>query len=150
MSGKKNGKQLAKDIIAKGLAEKKLRQIIEEQGGNPGIKPEDIEIGEHSESVVAEQDGLVLGFDNYAIANIVKLAGAPNNKKAAMLINKKMFDSVKKGDVLFTVYSESAPLLKSAMKYANENMPVIVGSANRMLLKHVKFEKFMPQFVLER
>ena len=150
MSGKKNGKKLAKDIIAKGLAEKKLRQIIEEQGGDPKVKPGDIEIGEHSESVAAGQDGLVLGFDNYAIASIVKLAGAPNNKKAAMIINKKLFDTVKKGDTLFTVYSESAPLLKSAMKYANENTPVIVGSANRMLLKHVKFERFMPQFILER
>ncbi|MGC8675889.1 MAG: AMP phosphorylase [Candidatus Micrarchaeia archaeon] len=150
MSGKKAGKQLAKSIIEKGLAEKKLRQIIEEQGGDPKIKPNDIEIGEHSESVYAEHGGIVQGFNNVAIANVVKLAGAPSNKKAALILGKKIFDKVKKGDLLYTVYSDSAPLLASAVKYAKGNDIVLVGDENRMLLRHVRLEKAEPSFVLER
>ena len=42
MAGKENGKELALDILRTGKAEKKFREIIECQGGNPNIKPEDI------------------------------------------------------------------------------------------------------------
>jgi len=91
-----------------------------------------------------------LGFDNFAIANIVKEAGAPNNKKAALLLNKKIFDPVKKGDLLFTIFSESAPLLSKAAKYARSSMPVMIGAKDRMLLKHIKLNKIPQQFILER
>ncbi|MEM3181132.1 MAG: AMP phosphorylase [Candidatus Micrarchaeaceae archaeon] len=150
MAGKKNGKQLAKSIIEKGLAEKKLRQIIEEQGGDPKVKAGDIRLGEHEESIYAERDGTVLGFDNIAIANAVKLAGAPSNKQAALVLAKKLFDKVKKGDLLFTLYSESAPLLSSAIKYVHENQPVIIGNTNKMLIRHIKIKNIQEQFILER
>ncbi|MGC8628727.1 MAG: AMP phosphorylase [Candidatus Micrarchaeia archaeon] len=150
MSGKKKGKELARRILERGLAEKKLREIIAEQGGDPKIRPDDIQIGEHSEQIYADQDGFVLGFDNFAIANIVKEAGAPNNKKAALLLNKKIFDPVKKGDLLFTIFSESAPLLSKAAKYARSSMPVMIGAKDRMLLKHIKLNKIPQQFILER
>jgi len=141
MSGKHNGKKLAMQILESGRAEKKLREIIEAQGGDPKVKPEDIEIGDHATTIYAKNEGKVLGFDNIALATAVKLAGAPVNKKAALILNKKLFDNVKKGEPLFTLYSDSAPLLNAAEKYVKENMPVVIGDANTMLLKHVVFKK---------
>ena len=44
MAGKKNPRKLAENILKSGKAEKKFREIIDAQGGNSKIKPEDIPI----------------------------------------------------------------------------------------------------------
>ncbi|MGC9037408.1 MAG: AMP phosphorylase [Candidatus Micrarchaeia archaeon] len=150
MSGKKNGKKLARSILDRGLAEKKLREIIAEQGGNEKVKPEDIALGDHTAEIVANEDGFVLGFDNIGIATATKLAGAPTNKSAAILLNKKLFDPVKKGEVLLTIYSDSAPLLHNAEKYVKENPLVLFGQKNKALLKHIRLEEAPQRFILER
>lgn len=42
MVGQENGRQKAIEIIDSGKAEKKMREIIEAQGGNPNVKIKDI------------------------------------------------------------------------------------------------------------
>ena len=151
MAGKSDGKRLAKDIFNKGLAEKKLREIIAEQGGDPKIMPEDIEIGSYSESLVAEHEGRVMKFDNAVLAYAARIAGAPSNKKAGILINKKLGENVAKGDILLTVYSDVSAKAKEAIDYIVRNDGVIVAKGNAMLIKKVIEKEVKPsRFIFER
>ena len=46
-----------KEILRSGRAERKLREIIEAQGGNPKIKPEDIKIGDKKAEITTDKEG---------------------------------------------------------------------------------------------
>jgi AMP phosphorylase len=86
MVGIKNGKQKAENMIKSGKAERKLREIIEAQGGNLGIEPESIKIGDKTAEIIADQEGRVLWINNEDIAKIARQAGAPKEKGAGLLL----------------------------------------------------------------
>ncbi len=151
MGGKENGKKLAKSIIEKGMAEQKLRQIIDEQGGDSKIKPDDIQVGRYSSIIESEVDGRIMAIDNLVLAYGTRLAGAPKIKSAAIIMHKKLGDNVKKGEPMATVYSDSTSALKDAERYIVDNAGIVAASGNSMLLKEIRIEKMQQRgFVLER
>jgi AMP phosphorylase len=95
-----------------GMAEDKMREIIKEQGGNPRIKPEQIKIGKYRKVVCSSRSGIVICIDNIKLIEIAKSAGAPEDKGAGILLNKKLGDKVKAGERLFTVCAENKHKLK--------------------------------------
>lgn len=133
MVGKGN-KKVAELIIRSGKAESKLRQIIEAQGGNPKIKPDDIDVGHYTFSVKSKLDGMVCGISNDAVVDICRTAGTPHDKGSGLLLNKKINDSVKKGDVLLTMYAEKRHKLSAAIKLAKSYEIYSLLSKNRKML----------------
>ncbi len=136
MVGKGN-KETALRIIRKGKAEEKLREIIEAQGGDRNIRPEDIEVGRYSAEVRAIKSGKVLFIDTKEIAAIAKLAGAPKDKGAGIMLFKKMGEKVRKGEVVMKIFSNSESMLELAVKEAEENYPFVIASGygSEMALK---------------
>src|SRR5512136_1566335 len=120
------GYRAADDILSSGKAHKKMMEIIEAQGGNPQVKSEEIQIGEHQEEVLSPSNGYVVAFFNKRIVELARLAGAPADKMAGVVIHKKMGEMVKKGEPLFTLYSSSGWDLDSVAKDAKRLMPIVV------------------------
>jgi len=152
MVGAKDG-GAALEILKSGRAEKKMKEIIGAQGGNPEIKPEDIKIGDNFVDVKSDCDGNVLWIKNSSIVTIARGAGAPKDRGAGMHLNVKMGDSVKRGDVLFRIYSDNNTRLNEAFGLAEEFKPIVVGKhfEEKMLLDKVFAE--IPTrrlFMLER
>ncbi len=112
--------KVVRDALDSGRAEKKFKEIIEAQGGDPDIKPEDIEVGKEVAEVFAERDGKVVKISNYAVAKTARTAGAPTDKGAGVLLLKKVGEKVKKGEVLARVYSNSAKRLDAALQFAKD------------------------------
>jgi len=108
----------AKKILNSGMAEKKLRQIIGAQGGNPKIMPDDIPFADYKISIKSDSGGIVTGISDDKIAYVARVAGAPKDKLAGIMLNKKIGDRVKKGDVLFTIFAEKKQKLSKAYKAA--------------------------------
>ncbi len=137
--GAKDGKKQALHLLNSGKAEKKMREIIEAQGGNPKIRPSDIRIGSKHADVLADHDGKVLWIANAEIAAIAKEAGAPQEKGAGIRLHHKIGSPVKKGEILFTIYSDNAGKLESALKLAEEYTPVMVGKSleEKMLMGQI-------------
>jgi len=129
----------ALEILKTGKAENKLREIIEAQGGNAEIKADDIVVGERTFDVKAEDDGRVLWIKNHDIVSVARKAGAPKDQGAGVYLNAKMGNSIKKGDVLFTIYSDSYNRLNEAIKLAKELKPLVVGKQfeEKMLLDKI-------------
>lgn len=128
------GKELACSILRSGKAYAKFREIIEAQGGDPDVKPEDIPIGSHSFTIVSHTDGAVTHVDNAALTLIARAAGAPEDKAAGIYLHAKTGYRVRKGDPLITIYSSSKGRLNEAVDLAAKYSPIVVES---MLLKLV-------------
>lgn len=132
---KGRGKELAMETLRSGKALKKLKEIIEAQGGNPNVTHSDIKPGEHRSEIASPADGYVIEFDNARIVEIARLAGAPVDKGAGVWIHKKKGETVKKGEPLFTVFADKGWKLTNALKSAEKANPIIVEG---MLLERVQ------------
>ncbi len=120
------GKDLAKEIIASGKALKKMREIIDIQGGNPKIRPSDIPVGTHHVAINAPCDGYVTNVSNAAITAIARASGAPREKGAGVALRWKRGYKVKKNDVLLEIYAERSSKLTEAHNLALTMNPVTV------------------------
>ncbi|MFW9874905.1 MAG: hypothetical protein ACFFG0_17500 [Candidatus Thorarchaeota archaeon] len=122
MSGKAQkgiGQSLAKDILRSGKAYEKMKSIIEAQGGNPNITPDEIELGPFMKELFATKEGYIVEVNNSIINQIAKTAGCPISKSSGVEIIKKQGAKVKKGDLVFRIYSHSQSKLRKAEKIYN-------------------------------
>lgn len=152
MLGVKDGREEATRILRTGKAEAKLREVIEAQGGDPSIKPDDIVIGDKVAKVVSNQDGKVLWINNNDIVQIAREAGAPKEKGAGVLLKVKIGNEVVKGDVLFEIYTERSQKLESAFALAENLKPIGVGQRyDVMIMSRIPARApYERAFVLER
>ncbi len=153
MVGVENGRKKAEHMLESGRAEQKLREIIEAQGGNPHINPDDLPIGTKKAEVTADQAGRVLWISNQDIVNIAKTAGAPRAKGAGVMVKAKLNEAVKKGAPLLEIYAERSTKLETALRLAKELQPIVLSKRpkDQMLLDRVpkKVDTEKP-FMLER
>jgi AMP phosphorylase len=151
MVGKENGRELALEILKSGKAERKLREIIFEQGGSAEVKPEDIQIGNYGTDFISSDAGIVLWMDNHSLIEIARAAGAPKDKGAGIQLYKKLGDPVKKGEKLFTVYAEKSRKLNRVRKILEEEKPIGAGSRMDMVIHKIKGAPVAKKaFILER
>ncbi len=120
------GEKMAKEILETGRAYEKMREIIEAQGGDPDVKPEDVPVGEHVAQIRAKSSGYVAAVSNRAIVRIARAAGAPGDKGAGVKIFAKRGDRVEAGDPLIEIYAERQSKLQKALEVARSTEPVRV------------------------
>jgi AMP phosphorylase len=121
------GRRLAEGILTSGKAKRKMMEIIEAQGGDPGVKPSDIKIGDCSYEIQSELKGNVKFIDNKLISKVARSAGAPKDKEAGVYLHVRVGELVKKGDTLFTIHSKTEGKLSDAIALAEKNKPITVG-----------------------
>lgn len=149
--GMKNGEALARSIIKSGKALAKMKQIIEAQGGDPGIKPSDIPVGGRRVKVESDAPGHVWWINNNTITGIARAAGSPRDKGAGILLRKKIGHKVAKGDVLFEIYADKIQKLNRALKIAENSDVMGVGDISNMVMLTIPEEKeHKRHFILER
>jgi AMP phosphorylase len=134
--GEEDGRQKAEEMLQSKKAECKLREIIEAQGGNPNVKPEDIGVGQVHSEVRAKEKGRVLWIKTDAIVQIARAAGTPKESGSGILLHAKLGEAVAKDGVLFEVYAERQSKLESALQLAEKLEPVVLSRKpeERMLL----------------
>jgi AMP phosphorylase len=94
----------------------------------------DIPVGKFTAELTAPTNGYILEFYNKRIVQIARLAGAPNDKGAGVMIHKKRGEAVQEGQPVLTIYAEKEEKLKEAIKSAREFLPIVVEG---MLLEKV-------------
>jgi len=137
LAPKGQGERIAKEILYSGRSLAKMREIIEAQGGNPNIKPDDIPVGDKVITIEAPTDSYVTHVDNTAITLIARAAGAPEDKGAGVKIHVKAGSKVKAGDPLLTIYAESSVKLSQAYSLATKLKPITLEG---MILKVIPEE----------
>lgn len=120
------GRQLATEILKSGKAQKKMRDMIEAQGGNPNVKPEDIPIGQKKEIVTAPSSGYIKRVYNQRINEIARTAGAPQDKGSGVRVLLKEGRKVESGDPVLEIYAEHEARLDEALAVARRSPPVLI------------------------
>ena len=118
-----------------GKALAKFREIIALQGGNAKVKTSDIPVGQYSHTIASEVSGSIFHIDNKVMSKVARIAGAPRDKGAGVLIHRIRGDRIEKGDKLFTVFSESEAKLDFALKALRDLEPM---EMRKMLLGSVQ------------
>jgi AMP phosphorylase len=134
-----NPRGMAEEMIDSGRAMKKLREIIEAQGGDPAVKPEDLPVGPESVKVRSQQAGKVFWLSTDDIVRIAREAGAPKEKGAGVVLQAKLGDDVHKNGVLFEIYAERPSKLESALELAGQLSPIVLSKKpeERMILDKI-------------
>ncbi len=106
------GLETASDLLVSGKAYSKFKAICKAQGRftEPRMAP-------YSHEVHAENSGILIRMDNRKIAKLAKLSGAPENKAAGVQLNVHLGNTIQKGQLLYTIYTEAKGELKYAMDY---------------------------------
>jgi thymidine phosphorylase len=129
------GYAIARDILESGRALAKMKALINAQGS----KQIDLHPSNLSEEVFAESDGVVTSIDNFQMAKIARLAGAPVMKKAGVDLLKKLGNPVKKGEILYRIHAEFPADFKFALQLAAHNNGYTVGNEDQILKSLVAF-----------
>ncbi|HIE33699.1 MAG TPA: AMP phosphorylase [Candidatus Altiarchaeales archaeon] len=125
---KGKGRSVAEHILNSGRADKKMREIIAAQGGDPEITVDDIKIEKKGATVSSEHKGRVRHIDNGMISRIARTAGAPRSRGSGIYMHVNVGDCVNVGDPLFTIYSSTNSRLEDAVRLSETLSPIRVGS----------------------
>lgn len=110
----RSGRDVAQEILESGKAFETFKRICEAQGGY-----REPEIGSFTRSIHAQASGKIETMNNFFIGRIAKLAGAPINKGAGVVLHHRIGDLVNVGDPILTVYSHTQGELEYALDYAH-------------------------------
>lgn len=110
----------ATKILQDGLALKKMKEIIFEQGGNPKIDSSKLIPGKFSYKLKAEKNCVIKNIDSKNLTLAIKALGAPLQKKSGIYLDKKEGEKVSKGDPICTFYSENMYNLKQGKETAQQ------------------------------
>jgi thymidine phosphorylase len=123
-----DGFDIARDILDSGRALTKMQKIIEAQG-RQRVR---FEPGPLVLEVPALKAGTVIGIDNYQVARIARLAGAPMDKGAGVDLLKKLGEAVKKGEALYRVHAAFPADFRFAESLVERDSGYRIGSANEV------------------
>jgi thymidine phosphorylase len=129
------GYAIARDILDSGRAMAKMDSIIQAQGA----KQVDLHPGSLYHEIVADTEGLVVAVDNFQLAKIARIAGAPMDKRAGVDLLKKLGDKVKQGEPLYRIYAEFPSDFKFAKNLAEHCNGYTLGEAEQILSPFVPF-----------
>lgn len=111
---------MASKLLRNGAAWKKFKAICKAQGGLKTPRP-----AKFKKEVRAFRNGIVKEIDNRKLAKIAKLAGAPQDQGAGVVLKVHTGKQVKKGDSLYTVYAEALGELNYAFSFLKSQKNII-------------------------
>lgn len=114
------GRLIAEDILVSGKAWTKFQAICEAQGGMREIPQSCCQ-----HMYTSHLAGRVAQIDTKRIAQLAKLAGAPQSKAAGIDLHIKLHHMVKHGTPLFTIHTQSPGELDYALSYLHDNHDII-------------------------
>jgi thymidine phosphorylase len=114
------GQALAREILQDGRAWLKFQAICRAQGGM-----REPPTASFQRSLTARHAGRVTRSDNRRLARVAKLAGAPRDPAAGLVLHVRLGDAVEPGLPLLTVHAQAAGELEYALAYATAQTGLI-------------------------
>jgi thymidine phosphorylase len=109
---KGTGNSIALKLLESGEALHKFMAICEAQGGF-----KEPVVAKYKHNVISLQNGTVKFIDSRKLARLAKLAGAPKSAGAGIQFLSPLGKKIKKGDILFVVYTDSVGELEYVREY---------------------------------
>ncbi|HEY5646704.1 MAG TPA: thymidine phosphorylase family protein [Pseudomonadales bacterium] len=123
-----DGFDIARDILDSGRALAKMQRIIDAQGRcSERLQPAALVL-----EVPAHHSGTVTAIDNYQMARIARLAGAPLDKGAGVDLLKKLGEPVEAGEPLYRVHAKFPADFGFAKALVDSDSGYRVGDASEV------------------
>lgn len=121
-----SGHEWALHLLTSGKALEKMKEIILSQGGDPHITSHklDLQVGMHTKHIISPKNGHIHEINSKNLTAIAKILGAPRQKGSGIYLHRKIDGPVQKGDILYTMYSETLYNLKEAEE-SLQNFPIM-------------------------
>ena len=129
------GYGMARDILESGRALQKMQDIIQAQGK----KTFQFKDGPLLAEIGADKTGYVIGIDNFQLARIARLAGAPMDALAGVDLLKKLGDPVEKGEPLYRIHAEFNADFVFAQRRAKEFSGYQIGQTEEIPKSYMEF-----------
>jgi pyrimidine-nucleoside phosphorylase len=119
-----NGIEISKSLIQNGKAWEKFLQIVQSQGGNTEIlkNPANYPHSAFKAEYVSSQDGWILSMNALEVGTTAVQLGAGRLKssdeidyKAGIRFHKKVGQEIKKGELIFTIYTDKEEVLENSL-----------------------------------
>jgi len=117
---KNHGKTMAREILESGKAFEKFKQIIQVQRG----KIRKLKQAKYKKDILSTRKGKIHKIDNRKINSLARVAGCPVDKSSGVYLYFHVGDKVKRKDKIITIYSESKPRLRQAMRFYKKQKPI--------------------------
>ncbi|MEN8175511.1 MAG: thymidine phosphorylase family protein [Pseudomonadota bacterium] len=130
-----SGFSIARDILDSGRAAARMAAIVAAQGA----REERLHPGRLCHEVRAAQAGVVAHIDNFQMAQLARLAGAPLDKGAGVDLRKKLGDAVDPGEVLYRIHAEFPTDFRFARELAGEDSGYRIGTPEQIPQVFVEF-----------
>jgi thymidine phosphorylase len=114
------GLSVARELLRSGKALERFEGICRAQG----TFREPV-LGERQRTIPAEEGGKVQEIDNRKLAKLARLAGAPDDPGAGLILHVPIGGRVKEGDPMLTLYAETEGELEYAMSYYRKHLPIV-------------------------
>lgn len=114
------GEKMATQLLKEGKAWKKFQAICDAQGGL-----REPPTASFMHEIRAKKRGRVSYIDNRQLSRLAKLAGAPHDKSAGIMLHTPLNKRVEKDEPLFTIHAESKGELRYALSLLTQ-IPDIV------------------------
>ncbi|MFI4933580.1 MAG: thymidine phosphorylase family protein [Caulobacterales bacterium] len=117
------GEARARELVQSGAARRKLDEIIHAQGTSPISS----ELGSLGHEVTAVRPGRVAAIDCLRIAAVARLAGAPTDPGAGLLLLKSVGETVRAGDPLYRIHGQEPSEFRFAVEAATDDSGFLVS-----------------------
>ena len=113
----KDAEKLAYGQLISGKAWAMMQKIISAQGGDPKVKSEGLKLWKIQKDIVAEKDGKVKNIDMKLVNMVTRTLGSPLDLHSWLYLHKKLGDSVKKGEAIYTMYANDEEKIRLAKEF---------------------------------
>lgn len=120
---KGKGKAMAREILKSGKALEKFNEIISLQGKNKNT----LKTARYKHKILSKKAGKIKDINSKSISYIARVLGCPIDKTSGVYIHKHVSESVKKREVLLTLYAESNKKLKEAISIMDGVKPIQIS-----------------------
>jgi len=127
LCGIKHSKQKAKEILESGKAYEKFKEIINAQNKDNKFDKhlKKLKLAQFSKKIKSIKSGKIAVIDNKKINSLCRVLGTSENKSAGVYLHKHL-GKIKKGEIIITLYTESKPKLKDALRFIKEVKPIVI------------------------
>ena len=117
----KNPEKKAREILESGQALEKFKQIVRAQDGKISFekKVAKLKVAKFSHTIRASKSGLITKISNRKTNALCRVLGTPETKSAGVYFFHKL-GKIKKGEKIFTMYSESKSKLDDGLRFLKE------------------------------
>jgi thymidine phosphorylase len=127
MAQGKEAEKLAYGQLISGKARAMMQKIISAQHGDPKVLSESMELAKIQEDIVANKSGKVKEIDMKVVNVAARTLGSPLDLQSGLYLHKKLGDTVKKGEVIYTMFANDESKIRLTKEFLDNKKMYIIS-----------------------